>query len=77
MNGRRRPLALSGHANRGDELAKKTEKNTDLWEENYHSGPVEKAGEIFHPLPGGTTSGTSPPSQPTFRDLPMVGELVP
>ena len=29
----------------------KTKKNTDLWEENYHSGPVEKAGAIFIPLP--------------------------
>jgi hypothetical protein len=33
----------------------KSKKNTDLWEENYHSGPNEKAGEIFIPLPTGVT----------------------
>jgi len=32
---------------------KKTKKNTDLWEENCHSGTTEKAEEIFIPPPQG------------------------
>ena len=32
---------------------KKQQKNTDLWEENCHSGPNEKAAAIFIPLPRG------------------------
>jgi hypothetical protein len=35
-----------------DGTDEKSKKNTDLWEGNYHSGRVGKAGEILIPLPG-------------------------
>ncbi len=35
---------------------RKSKKKSDLWEGNYHSGPVEKAGEILIPPPQGAST---------------------
>jgi hypothetical protein len=38
---------------------RKSKKNTDLWEENGHSGPVEKAGATLIPPPHGASTPQS------------------
>ena len=51
---------------------KKQQKNTDLWEENCHSGTPEKAEEIFIPPPqGGYTLGSSKKAE-VVRQAPQV-----
>jgi hypothetical protein len=61
-----RSLCLLGRSQRRGE---KSKKNTDLWEVNCHSGPVEKAVAIFTPLPSQSCASRDARGSDGFRSF--------